>query len=142
MLSIRDGEALAHALRSDINFHTKRLLRKRCQQLGDIANQVHIAIVQPGDTAVDLERALGFSVFRNPADGSWFGEPDWSPGWEWVEDHGSCFEAVFIMDDGGFGHVVIFEKAEGADTDLMALWEACASDPSRTPFQQQPNPLI
>ena len=64
-------------------------------------------IVQPGDSFVALEHELGFSVFINPLDKSHSGEPNFSPGWEWLADHGHCFEIAFILDDSGFAHVVL-----------------------------------
>ena len=113
MLSVTDGEALTRALQSDIDHRLKALLRLRAKQLTkhqpqeDLADLAHFAIVEAGDTPVDLERAIGFSIFQNPADGSRMGEPDWQPGWEWIEDHGFAWELCFILDDSGFGHVVI-----------------------------------
>jgi hypothetical protein len=129
MLTIRDGEALTRALRSDIDHRLKELLRRRATQLGgDIADQAHFAIVQPSDTPDDLERAIGFSVFRNPADGSRLGEPDFSPGWEWIEDHGFAFELCYIMDDSGFGHVAIVPKADGIAAELLNLCRTYAPE--------------
>src|SRR4051794_27069271 len=103
MLSITNGEALKRALSSPIDDRLKRLLQLRRDQVGgDIIDQTHFAIVQPADPPADLERPIGFSIFCNPADGGRFGEPDWSPGWEWIEDHGFASELCFIMDDSGF----------------------------------------
>lgn len=129
MLSIRDGEALSCALRSDIDRHIKRLLRLRSQQLGgDIADQAHFAIVQSGDTPADLERAIGFSVSRNPADGTRFGQPEFTPGWEWIEDHGFAWEMCFIFTDDGFAHVVIVPKDEGVDPWLRSLCDTYSAE--------------
>jgi hypothetical protein len=130
MLLIQSEEALARALRSDLDHKTKALLRLRARQLTrdapdeDLAELVRFAVVQPGDTPADLKRAIGFDVFVNPADASRQGEPGWTPGWEWIEDHGFAWELCFIMDDSGFGHVVMVPKAEGVDRSLLNL---CAS---------------
>jgi hypothetical protein len=129
MLSISNGEALKRALNSPIDGQLKQLLRLRRDQLGgDITDQVHFAIVQPADTAADLERTIGFSVFQNPADGSRVGEPDFAPGWEWIEDHGFAYELCFIMDDSGFGHVVIIPKEQGVDPELLDFCRQYASE--------------
>src|SRR3954462_11708655 len=127
MLSIANGNELTRALRSGLSRRLKELLRLRARQLTkdapneDLADLAHFAVVQPGDTPADLERAIGFSVFMNPADGSRLGDPDWCPGWEWIEAHGFAFELCFIMDDSGFGHVVIIPKADGIDAGLLNL---------------------
>lgn len=129
MLSIKDGEALSRALSSPIDRRIKRLLALRRDQLSDdITDQVHFAIVQSADTAADVERTIGFSIFQNPADGSRFGEPDWTPGWEWIENHGFAYELCFIMDDSGFGHVVIIPKELGIATELLSFCQEYASE--------------
>ena len=70
MLLIQSEEALSRALRSDLDHRTKALLRLRARQLTkdapdeDLADLAHFAVVQPGDTPADLERAIGFYVFR------------------------------------------------------------------------------
>lgn len=129
MLTITDGGSLTRALSSPIDARIKRLLRLRCEQLGgDITGQVRFVIVQPGDTEEDLEGALGFSVFQNAGDGSRFGEPDFTSSWEWLADHGHCFELVFIFDDSGFAHVVLIENSQGVDPELLSLCRAYAGD--------------
>ena len=111
MLSITDGGSLSRALKLPIDLQLKQLLIERRDQLGhEIFNEARFVIVQPGDSVNALEAELGFSVFQNPADGTRFGEPDFTPGWEWLAYHGFCFEMVFIFDDSGFAHVVLVEN--------------------------------
>lgn len=122
MLSISDGGSLAHALSSSIDHRLKLLLSRRRDQLGgDLSGQAHLVIAQPADNLDALQQGLGFSPLDNPIDGSRFGDPDFSPGWEWLADHGFCFELVFIFDDSGFAHVVLVPKEQGVDTELIAL---------------------
>lgn len=129
MLSISDGEALARALTSSIDVRLKHLLRLRRDQLGgDITDQAHFAIVQPTDTPADLQRTIGFSVFQNPVDGSRIGEPEFTPAWEWIEDHGFAYELCFIMDDSGFAHVIIVTNSEQIDPELIHLCSTYASE--------------
>lgn len=85
MLTIRDEQTLARALSSKLNPDVKELLKRRWDQVTenlsehDIADVVLILVVEPGETAADLERAIGFLVF---AGGS---ESGFSP--EWAEYH-------------------------------------------------------
>ncbi len=126
MLTITDGGSLSRAFSSSLDPGIRRLLRLRCKQLGgDITGQVRFVIFQPGDTLDQLDRQLSFSVFQNAGDGSRFGEPDFTPSWEWLADHGHCFELVFIFDDSGFAHVVLVENSQGVDPELLKL---CVSD--------------
>ena len=128
MLSITDGGSLVRALKLLIDLRLKRLLIERRDQLGGkIADIARIVIVQPGDDLRALETELGFSVFQNPADGTRFGEPDFTPGWEWLAYHGFCFEMVFIFDDSGFAHVVIIQNSPMQNRLLRALCLTYAS---------------
>jgi hypothetical protein len=131
MLSIRDENSLSRALELPIDERIRRLLHKRRIQLGydnDLTEMAHFVVMELGDALEKLEQVLSFSVFQNLADGSCLGDPDFSPGWEWIEDHGFAWEFVFIMDDSGFGHVVIVPKAQGVDEELLSLCAAYASE--------------
>jgi hypothetical protein len=130
MLSIRDEASLSRALELPIDNQIKRLLRKRRTELGyefDLTELAHFVVMQAGDSLAELEQVLSFSVFQNPADGSRVGDPDFTPGWEWIEDHGSAWEFVFIMDDSGFGHVVIAPKQQGISPELLNFCRQYAS---------------
>lgn len=129
MLTITDGGSLSRALSLPIDQQLKQLLIERRDQLAEFEDLSEIArfiIVQPGDSMAALEKELGFSVFRNPVDGQLFGDPEFSPGWEWIADHGHCFEMVFVYTDDGYGHVVIAPKGPGIDPKLLRLCQAYA----------------
>jgi hypothetical protein len=133
MLSIADGGSLSCALNSPIDPRLKRLLRQRREQLGSeypLEELANFSIIEAGDTPADVEQTIGFSVFHNPVDGSRFGEHDWTPGWEWIDDHGFAYELCFILDDSGFGHVVIIPKQKGVAPELIRLCETFASAPA------------
>jgi len=113
-----------------IDQRLRQLLIERRDQLGgDIAGEARFLVMQPGDSPDALESALSFSVFQNPGDGTRFGDPDFTPGWEWIEDHGHCFELVFILTDDGFAHVVLIQNAKGVDLELLKLCELHVTDP-------------
>ena len=129
MLSITDRGSLARALALPLERRLAALLVLRQQQLGgDIFGNARFVVVEPGDTSADLEGAVGFSVFQNPGDGSRLGDADFTPGWEWIEDHGFAYELVFILTDDGYAHVVIVEKGSGVDARLLDLCATYASE--------------
>lgn len=122
MLTITDGGSLARVLKLSIDLRLKRLLIERRDQLGgDITDIARFIIVQPGDGLAALERELGFSVLMNQVDGSRYGDRDFSPSWEWLANHGHCFEMVFIMTDDGFAHVVLIQNSPMQNRLLRAL---------------------
>ena len=128
MLTIKNGEELAHALTLPIDLRLKEILFQRRDQLGGSLEDIaRFVIVQPGDSLSALETELGFSVFQNVADGTRFGEPDFTPGWEWLADHGHAWEMVFILDDSGFAHVVVVQSSPMQNRLLRALCITYAS---------------
>ncbi len=120
MLTITDGGSLARALKLPIDLRLKRLLIERRDQLGgDIKNIARFLIVQPGDTLHALEAELGFSIS---------GDLKGSFGCEWIADHGTFYEAVWILTDDGFAHVAFITK-QGGDPDLLKFCERYVTDP-------------
>jgi len=127
MLSISSGAALARALTLPIDDQLKELLALRRDQLGgEFAGHARFVVVQPRDPPSWLEEALGFSVFQNAGDGTWHGDPDYSPGFELIEDHGFAYELTFEFTTD-FTHVVIVENAPGVHRDLLEFCAAYAS---------------
>ncbi len=128
MLTITDGGSLTRALAMRIDLRLKRMLIERRDQLdGEIKGEARFIVVQPGDSMKALEQELGWSIFMNP-EGYWFGHPDYYPSWEWLADHGHCFEMVFIMTDDGFAHVVLVEQSQGVDPELLRLCRMYVTD--------------
>ncbi|MBA3511248.1 hypothetical protein [Sphingomonas sp.] len=124
MLSLSSGAALARALTLPIDGRLKGLLATRRDQLGgELAGAARFVVVQPRDPPSWVEDALGFSVFQNPGDGTWHGDPDYSPGFDVIEDHGFAYELTFEF-TADFTHVVIVEKAAGIHRNFL---EFCAT---------------
>jgi hypothetical protein len=130
MLIVTNEHSLSRALSSSIDPRLKQLLTDRVRQLDveDLFTAARFVIVQPGETIADLDQALGFSSLQNLGDGTRYCDPDFSPGWEWIEDHGFAFELVFIFTDDGFAHVVLVPNAPGISTDLLNLCRTYAAD--------------
>jgi hypothetical protein len=125
MLEIRDEQELARVLRSELNPDAKQLLQKRWSQVTkdlsptEIADVVKFVIVEPGETATDLEQAIGFSVFAGGDDG-------FSP--EWAECHeGVAVELCWVWSDDGGGAIAIVPFAKGMDADLLNACRALAA---------------
>lgn len=78
-------------------------------------------LVEPGDSAEDVEVASSCPVFHNLFDQASFGDPDFAPSWEVLEEHPCCYEMVFIFSDGDAGTVIFIPKSEGIDPELLKL---------------------
>jgi hypothetical protein len=111
----------------------QRFLTLRFQQLAsDGYNVIDIArfhVVQSGENIDAIEDQLGFPVMINMVDGMHYGHIDFEPSWEYIADHGTFYECVYVLDDSGFGHVLLVEDCDGVDADLRALCgEYCSNE--------------
>jgi hypothetical protein len=119
MVVINDSDALARALTLPLDPRLAALLLRRREQLGgEFKDYCRFVVFQAGDRPCFLEQVLGWSLFQNIGDGSWYGQPDYSPAFEWIEDHGSFFELAFQFTED-FTHVVIVENASGVHHDVL-----------------------
>ena len=87
-------------------------------------------IVEPGDSLSDIEKEIGFPILTNLFDDISYPDPDFMPSCEALEDHGGCYEMLFILGDG-YGAVEIFIPKTGVDASLLSM---CAD------FSNQPEP--
>jgi hypothetical protein len=129
MLSIRSTAAMTRALDLPLDPILRAVLLTRMSQLteydhDDLGDLACFLIVQVGDTATQAEAELGFPILTSFVDGQRFGDPEFTPSWEWIEDHGGWFELVFVLTDDGFGWVLFIEDRAGVDPELLALCHA------------------
>ncbi|WP_430417254.1 hypothetical protein [Parasphingorhabdus sp.] len=127
MISLRTTAAIKSTIDLLSDNQLRALLTKRVDQLTnawegiDLSDLTHFLIIQPGDTPADAENETGFSLLCNMVDGSCFGGPGFTPSWEWIENHGGLFEAVFILSDDGFGISLFVQDHPETDAELLAM---------------------
>lgn len=81
----------------------------------------YMIVVEPGDSVEALEQEVGWPILRNLFDDTRYGEPDFTPAFEALEDHGNCYEMVFILSDSGSGIAIFIPKHPVIDADLLAM---------------------
>lgn len=81
----------------------------------------YMIVVEPGDRVTALENETSCPILSNLFDDACFGDPDYAPSFEALEEHASCYEMVFILNDDGFGISIFIPKGGGIDTDLLAM---------------------
>ena len=96
-----------------------KLVKLRHSQLGD-EMFVSVIIVEAGDTVEDIEEEIGFSILINLFDDIIYPDPDFMPSCEALEDHGGCYEMLFILSDGDEAIEIFIPKA-GVDPLLLAM---------------------
>ena len=96
-----------------------KLVKLRHSQLGDEMFG-SVIIVEAGDTVEDIENEIGFCILTNLFDDVRYPDPDFVPFCEALEDHGGCYEMLFILSDGDEAIEIFIPKA-GVDPLLLAM---------------------
>lgn len=104
----------------------RRLVQRRFVQVcnGEAYDpEIHgeMIVVECGDTTIELEQVSGCRILHNFFDDVRFGEPEFSPSFEALEDHPGCYEMLFILNDDGFGVEFFIPKQPGIDPELLAM---------------------
>lgn len=120
MLTITNSAEMAAVLSTVTDATLKRILTDCVEQLSeyegyDLGELAHFLIVQPGDALDVIEAALGFSPITNLA--------------EVITDHGSWFEAVFILSDDGFGWVLLVPDDLDSPHELVERFRGTSEPP-------------
>ncbi len=96
-----------------------KLLKLRHDQLGDEMFD-SVIIVEAGDSLSDIVEEIGFSILTNLFDDVRYPDPDFVPCFEVLEDHGGCYEMLFILSDGDDA-IEIFIPKDGVDPLLLSM---------------------
>ncbi len=78
-------------------------------------------VVEPGDSVDVLEAESGCPILRSYIGNDRYGDPEFKPVFECLEEHDACYEMVFVPGDGDFGIVIFIPSLEGIDPDLLAM---------------------
>lgn len=80
-----------------------------------------MVVIDPGDRFDELERVTGVDVLADVFGETRFGDPDFVPAAEAIEEHQACYELVFVFTDDGYGIEIFVPKIEGIDPRLIAM---------------------
>lgn len=76
-------------------------------------------LAEPGDSIADLEKAGGVWITSGVFTDTKFGDPDFAPCFEVLEEHtGHCFEMVHIL-AGDYGVCTVIPDQAGIDPELL-----------------------
>jgi hypothetical protein len=104
----------------------RRLVQRRFDQICDgevydYDRHGELIVVEPGDSVAALEEASGCPILHNPYERTRFGQPDFSPVFEAIDEHVACFEIVAILNDDGFGVAMFVPKHPDIDPELLSM---------------------
>lgn len=135
MLIIHNASEVQHITHSGI----RKLVALRFQQLGPSAPPAtpcvspdgYFIVVGGGDAVSEIEHAAGFPILSGLFDGLPFGDPDFQPCSEILEEHNyeqqHIYEIVFIGSDTGTFTCVLIPDENGIDADLLAMCRSWAT---------------
>lgn len=117
----------------------RQLIRQRFAELSEMEDftfdeLAEFWLIEPGDTVEAAEAATGVPIASSWFSEARYGEDDFSPSWEVLEAHPSCYEMVFVTSDSGYGTVVWIPKTEVAPM----LLRLCAEHATPAPLSPAP----
>lgn len=122
MLLLRDPNQLSQVTQPVIQAFLRQRFHDLCNpESYDPNEHGFFILVEPGDTSEQIALATGYSLLKSVFSDAVYGDPDFSPDCEYLENHRCFYEVVFIFTDSGFAAIVIVPKAEGIDSRMLAL---------------------
>ena len=114
MINIKKHSDLLNVTCSQI----RSLINLRLNQIGP---RFFANVIEPGDTIPSLEELSNYPILSNPLHDTIYGDEDFVPMTEVIEDHGFCYEMVFILSDDDPGTGVFVPKSSEIDPTLLAI---------------------
>jgi len=116
----RDTASLRGAVTREPDTQLQGLIARRIQDLAeyedfDLAELLHILVIEPSDALTDVDAELGFSLADRP--------------WDVLESHPDWYELTLVLSDDGFGVVLYVPKRPDTDADLLGLCASHAREP-------------
>ena len=122
MLLLRDPQHIDQVSQPVIHAFLRQRFHDLCDpEPYDPDEHGFFIVVEPGDTSEQIALDTGYSLLKSVFSDSVYGDTDFCPDCEYLEDHHSFYEAVFIFTDSGFAVVMIIPKAEGIDRRMLAI---------------------
>lgn len=123
-----DSSSIQKALQTQAEL--TRLITGYVERLSDyegheLGQMVQFIVMTSSETVIELEVALGFSVRVNRFSGCRYGDADFLPSWEVIEEHNFWYKVVYVLGDDGFGIVIFVPKDADAELIEMLQHYAC-----------------
>lgn len=127
MLILRDPDEVSTIVdRSIRELASQRFLDIAADDEYDDEIHGHFIVLETGDSVAALEAEISCPILHNHRGTIRYGEPGYVPCFEMIEEHATCFEMVFVLNDGGYGVVIFIPKDSGIEPDLLSLCQTYA----------------
>jgi hypothetical protein len=103
-----------------VDLPIRALLQLRFEQLEGVIEDTTFFFVESSDTVDAIEVETGCPIVTSWFDTAVFGDDDFVPSFDFIEEHRHCYEMMFNTSDDATV-VLIIPKLERIDTTLLAL---------------------
>jgi hypothetical protein len=132
MIVLRDPRQLSQVVQPEIKAYLQQRFHDLCvPEPYNPDEHGFFILVEPGDTSEHIELATGYALLKSLFNGTVYGDTDFSPDFEYLENHGGFYEAVYIFTDGGFAVILIVPKEVGIDGRILAVCAEFATSQSK-----------
>ena len=122
MIIFNEIEAIEQFSQNELRQHMLEIISKITDGAAyDSSIYGHFVLVEAVDSIAEIEAKTGCQLMYGLSKDSRYGESKFQPSFEWLVEHLSFYEAVFIFSDDGFGIDLLIPKALGIDPDLLAM---------------------
>ncbi len=107
------------------NPEVRSLIESRFREIGtgelwNVDRHGYFIVAEPCDRAESLEQISGCAIVHEPFENLPYGDPDFTPSFDILEEHTHVYEMLFVVTDD-CGITLFIPKAEGIDVRLLAL---------------------
>ena len=102
-----------------VDLPIRALLQLRFDQLEGVITDTEFFVVEANDTVDEIEAETGCPIVTSWFGDEVFGDDDFVPSFDFIEEHRHCYEMMFNTSDDGT--VVILVPKERVDARLLAL---------------------
>ena len=122
MIIFNEIEAIKQFSQMDLRNHMLEIICKITDGATyDPSIYGHFVLVEVTDNYAEIEAGTGCQLMHGLSKGNQTIDSEFQPSFEWLVEHHSFYEAVFIFSDDGFGVDLLIPKALGIDPDLLAM---------------------
>lgn len=111
MFVIRDLSSTAQINDSEIRHLVEQRFHALSTEPYDPDDLGYFLVMEPSDSLEEINAQLGFPILCNRFSGIPFGDADFTPSFEFVEEYAGCYDMVFILSDDGYGVEVFIPKS-------------------------------
>ena len=122
MIIFNEIEAIEQFSQIELRLHMLEVISKITEGTTyDPSIYGQFALVEAGDSIAEIEAKTGCQIMHGLSKDSQYGGSEFQPSFEWLVEHPSFYEAVFIISDNGFGVDLLIPKLLGIDDELLAM---------------------